>query len=93
MDDELEGFYRRGTTADYEDFLSFGGFSIELRGVVDLSLEDFLLGDVRHFGVAATADSSHNSIIAILGVSIDDPASMSILLDGGNPGIEFGPVL
>ena len=93
MDDEFEGFDCGSAAADYKDFFAASGFTVEFRGVVDFAFEGFLAGYMRHFGIAAASDGSHDAVEAAVRWVIDDPATLLVFVDGGDAGVEFGAFL
>lgn len=93
VDDEFESFYGRGAAADDQDFFAFRGFAGQMGGVEDLALEDFLVGYMGHFWLAAGPDGGHDTIVTAVRGVVDDPAALLVFVYGGNSSVELCTVL
>lgn len=92
VDDEFERFDGRGAAADDQDLFTLARLAVEVGGVVDLALEDFLVGNVRHFRLAASSDGGQDTIVAAVGGVVDNPAVLLVFVDGGDSSVELGAV-
>ena len=58
-----------------------------------LAAEDFLIGEVGNFGLAAGSDRGQDAVETPVGGVVDQPAALLVFVYGGDPGVEFGAVL
>lgn len=87
---ELEGLDGAGTAANNEDPFAFDLFPVEFGGVVDFTLEAFLVWHCWHFRITADANGCDDAVEAAVFffLVVDDPSAVFGLLDGSHWGVE-----
>jgi hypothetical protein len=87
VDDEFEVSDGRSNTTNDDVFFAFGGFVVELRGVIYLALE---FVNAWHFGVSARADGWNDTVETSVGNVIDNSATTAVLIGFFDFGGEVG---
>lgn len=89
MCDKLHSLDRRSTTSNDKHVLAFHVLAVQLRRVVDVTLELLLSWKLGHLRVTTRSNSSKDTVKLSVRNVIDDPTALSILADRLNLGIKI----